>query len=271
MKQWKKDIKSEFGEIYSEAGRLPVLTINPMFPSERHILLLGSEFGDREFCADSILDVARKFSGDYGPFYTKITMVPVIDTYGHPDKCGVVSSEGFESPSYLSDGKPSKKIPSDVLDLLSIVRREKYNIVLQATSILHENWPYCNGYFVVPPVSVVSEGEKTLFSIKPETKDIAGTMLAAAKQHTPLQSLHTDGIVGNRYVMAREGILLPASVSDDAVEVHTRNIVSLACLENQVECITLVAASSRNDDVSDSRKAHTAALEAVIRLYEKNK
>ena len=108
-------------------------------------------------------------------------MVPVIDTYGHPGKCGLVSSEGFESPSYLSDGKPSKEIPSDVIDLLSIVRQEKYNLVLQATSIVHEKWPFCDGYFVVPSVSVVAEGEKTLFSIKPETKDIAGTVLAAVK------------------------------------------------------------------------------------------
>lgn len=270
MKQWKKDIKSEFEDIYSEAGRLPVITINPMFSAEKHILLLGSEFGDREFCADSVLDIARKFRGDYRPFYTKITMVPVIDSYGHPDKCGVVSSEGFESPSYLSDGKPSKKIPADVLDLLSIVRQEKYNLVLQATSILHENWPYCNGYFVVPSVSVVAEGGKSLFSIKPETKDIAGTVIAAVKERTVVQSLHTNGIVGNRYVVAREGILLPASVSDDSVEVHTRNIVSLACLENRIECITLVASSSNKADNIASRKAHSAALEAVIRMYEKN-
>ncbi|MFH1065253.1 MAG: hypothetical protein V1734_01980 [Nanoarchaeota archaeon] len=270
MKPWKRSIKSEFGEMYSETGRLPVLTINPMFSAEKHILILGSEFGDREFCADSVLDVARKFMGDYRPFYTKITMAPVIDTCGHPGKCGLVSSEGFESPSYLLDGNPSKEIPSDVKDLLSIVRRDKYNLVLQATSILHENWPFCNGYFVVPSVSVVSDGEKTLFSIKPETKDIAGTVLAAVKGHVSLQSMHTNGVVGNKYVVAREGILLPASVSDDSVEVHTRNIVSLACLENQIECITLVASSSNKADNIASRKAHSAALEAVIRMYEQN-
>ncbi len=270
MKQWKRSIKIEFGEMYSEAGRLPVLTINPMFSAEKHILILGSEFGDRDFCADSVLDIARKFMGNFRPFYTKITMVPVIDTYGHPGKCGLVSSEGFESPSYLSDGKPSKEIPSDVMDLLSIVRQEKYNLVLQATSIVHEKWPFCDGYFVVPSVSVVAEGEKTLFSIKPETKDIAGTVLAAVKKHVSLQSLHTNGVVGNRYAVAREGILLPASVSNDSVEVHTRNIVSLACLENQTECITLVASSSIKADNIASRKAHSAALEAVIRMYEKN-
>ncbi|MDI6737579.1 MAG: hypothetical protein QME12_03615 [Nanoarchaeota archaeon] len=270
MKPWKRSIKSEFKGMYSEHGNLPVITVNPMFSVERHILMLGSEFGDRGFCADSILNVARQFMGDYKPFYTKVTLIPVLDTEGHPGKCGIISPEGFESPSYLSGGKPSKEMPADVRDLLSIVRQEKYNLVLQATSIAKESWPYCDGYFVVPAVSVVSSGEKTFFSIRPETKDIAGTLLSAAKQHARLQSLNTEGVVGDRYVVAREGILLPASVSGESVEIHTRNIVSLACIENRVECITLVAASSKNADCSAPRKAHTAALEAVIRLYEKN-
>ena len=270
MKSWKKQVKREFSGMYSECGNLPVITVNPMFSVERHVLILGSEFGDRGFCADSILSFAKSFIGEYKPFYTKITLVPVLDTEGHPVKSTLISSEGFESPSYLSKGNPSKEMPADVKDLLSIVRQEKYSLVLQATSVAHENWPYCNGYFVVPAVSVISSGDKSFLRINPETKDIAGTLLAAAKKHTSLQSLHTEGVVGNRYVMAREGILLPAFVSDGNVEIMTRNIVSLACLENQVECITLVAASSLKADNSNSRKAHSAALEAVIRMYEKN-
>ncbi|MDD4878316.1 MAG: hypothetical protein PHO02_04750 [Candidatus Nanoarchaeia archaeon] len=270
MKSWMKSIKSEFSGMYSEIGRLPVLTINPLFSAERSILILGSEFGDRGFCAESLLDIARKFSGEYKPFYTKIALVPVIDTSGHPGKCEIISSTGFESPSYLLHGKPSKDIPTDVRDLLSFVRNEKYNIVLQATSIARENWPYCDGYFVVPSVYNVVSGEKSFLRMKEETKDIAGTILSAAKQHTPLQSMHTDGVVGDRYVLAREGMLLPASVSDDFVEVKARNILSLACLENKVECITLVAPSSKKADNTPSRRAHAAALEAVIRLYEKN-
>lgn len=270
MKLWRKNIKSEFSGAYSEFGKLPVITISPLFSAERNLLIIGSEFGDRGFCAESLLDVARKFLGEYKPFYTKVTFVPVIDTSGHPDKCEIISSEGLESPSYLSKGKPSKEMPSDVRDLLSIVRMDKYNLVLQATSIARENWPYCDGYFVVPNVYNVVNGEKSFLRMKEETKDIAGTILSAVKPHVSLQSLYADGVVGNRYVLAREGMLLPASVSEDAVEVKARNIISLACIENKVECITLVAPSVKKGDNSLSRKAHAAALEAVIRLYDKN-
>lgn len=271
MKSWKKDMKKEFGDNYSQHGSLPLITISPLLNTERKILIIGSEFGDVGFCADAIFNFARTFTSDYRPLFTKLTMAPVIDTEGHPNKCKIISSEGFENPSYLSNGKPSKDIPSDVSDLLSLVRNERYDLVVQATAIPRENWPYCDGYFAVPKASIeVAENGQSVLRIKPETKDIAGTVINAAKKHAALQSLHAEGIVGDRYIMLKEGLLIPAHITDTSVSLEIRNIVSLVCIEKGLEYLTLVAASSKKANNDKSRDAHKAALESLVKLYEKS-
>ncbi|MFA5887353.1 MAG: hypothetical protein WC852_01420, partial [Candidatus Nanoarchaeia archaeon] len=163
MKKWQKIIKSHFGKNYSDHEGLPVLSFIPRYEPERKILFIGSEHGSMPFCAEAIISKAQEIA-DGNLYRTQIDMIPVVDTAGHPAKSALMGLEGFDSPSYMG----SQEMPGQVSSLISMLNNSPYSLVVQATALFREDWPFINGYFAVPQVKLnPMENKRTKLIVKP--------------------------------------------------------------------------------------------------------
>ena len=265
MKKWQKIIKSHFGKNYSDHEGLPVLSFIPRYEPERKILFIGSEHGSMPFCAEAIISKAQEIA-DGNLYRTQIDMIPVVDTAGHPAKSALMGLEGFDSPSYMG----SQEMPGQVSSLISMLNNSPYSLVVQATALFREDWPFINGYFAVPQVKLnPAENKRTKLIVKPVTRDIMGTLLHAVKKADyPLQTMHNEGKVGDRFIFLNEGVLAPVTNFEGQSIIGTRNLIQLACAQKGIESILLVSAAGKYEGNADARDSHKAAIESIIRLYE---
>lgn len=265
MKKWKRIIRSHFGKNYSEHGELPLLSFIPRCEPERKILFIGSEHGSMPFCAEAIIGKAKEIA-DGRLYRTQIDMVPVIDKAGHPNKSTLMGLEGFDSPSYIG----SMEIPGEVSSLISMISSSSYSLVVQATALFMEDWPFINGYFAVPQIKAnYIENKGTKLIVKPVTRDIMGTLLRAVKKADyPLQTMHNEGKVGDRYILLNEGVLAPVTNFEGQSIIGTRNLIQLACEKKGIESLLLVSAAGKYGGNADARDSHKAAIESIIQLYE---
>ena len=247
--KWQTKVKTDFLDNYAEISGMPLLSFKSSGSEKYKILLLGPEQGNMPFCSKALLYTAKSFN-IRKPENTLFDILPVIDVKGYPSK---------------NSGEPLDA------SLLSIFAN--YNMVVQVTSFFREEWPYCNGYFAVPQVQCneLPEGRKQIV-IKPATKDLVGTIVNYVRSAGfSLQTLNDEGFVGDRYVMASEGILLPASKCDGYISIGTRNAIALECQKLGVESVMLATTASKHSKNKESLDSHKAALEAVIRIYEGKK
>lgn len=270
MRKWQKAMKSHFRKNYSECMGLPVLSFMPLGKAESKILFIGSEHGNMPFCAEAMLDKAKEIA-DGRLYRTQIDMIPVIDKAGHPVKSTLMGLEGFDSPSYLKDSVLSQEIPEIVSGLLSMLSDSSYSLVVQATSLFKEDFPFINGYFAVPQVKAEHlENGGTRLIVKPATNDIMGTLVHAVQRADySLQTMHNQGRVGDRHIILSEGVLAPVTNYEGQSIIGTRNLVQLACEKKGIESVLLVSAAGKYEGNAEARDSHKAAIESIIRLYEK--
>lgn len=242
--KWKNRVKSEFLDEYAEISGMPLLSFKPSVSESYKILLLGPEQGGMSFCSKALLYAAKSLKAKK-PEKTLVDIMPSLDALSS------VLENGMVVHSML----------------------EKYDMVVQVTSCYKEEWPYCNGYFAVPQVlcNSLPDGKKQII-IHPATKDLVGTIVNKVRTAGfALQTLNDDGFVGDRYIMASHGILLPASRHDDDILIGTRNPLALECQKLGVESVILAAPASKLSKNREALDSHKVALEAVIGIYERQK
>ncbi|MFH1455988.1 MAG: hypothetical protein ABIF40_03495 [archaeon] len=264
MKELKLKLNKLYGDNFSD-GVLPTLS----FPAEEEysrLLIIGGEHGDKNGSTDAILDLASRLKSS--PLkHTRIDMVPVLDTAGYPDTRTSFGG-GFGAEKHLDQCYVGEDKPEQITALMQGLEQNKYDFALLLTETFIEETPSLRGYFMFYQLDTNTDtGNNILTFPFPETKDIGGSILNKLQsEDVPLLNPRCSEL-GDGHVLARPGIVMQGFMENDKLVFRTKNEFAYVCQEHNTPALVLVAPDS-NTGSYDSAKAHSIALEEVVRFFE---
>ena len=269
MKELQDYLKKNFKKNYSEAGKLMKLSFEPIGRLEQKLLIVGSEHGDKPFGTKAMARLMKELK-EMPLLKTQVDFIPVIDMKGYPSCRTIIGDEGLGRPMYLDGGYRSKDVPEEIKDLMKQLTQE-YDMAVQLNAVFREEAPLMNGYFAIPQVKAVVNDGKQIIKIHPGVKDVVGSVINAVKEAGfDLLTRSDKGHVGDGHVLYAEGLVLPGFKDGEKVEFRTRNAFALTCENKGLSAVILYALSAGFGTLNDDAvNAHKAALDALVRLYEK--